>query len=79
MFLTNLHFRSLLLGKILRLNVDCGRKPYGIPKDNLFRKVKGARPEIFAFGFRQPYRMTQDPGNRYTGKVFGDNLKNYHM
>jgi glucose/arabinose dehydrogenase len=53
---------SSLLGKILRIDVneaaDTG-KNYGIPADNPFVEGKG-RPEIFAYGFRNPYRFSFD-------------------
>ena len=48
-----------LNGKILRLDVD-GKRPYAIPKDN--PKIDGARPEIYAYGFRNPWRLTWEPG-----------------
>jgi len=49
-----------LLGSILRIDVD-GGDPYGIPADNPFVGGPG-RGEIFAYGFRNPYRFTFDPG-----------------
>ncbi len=54
---------SNLLGTILRIDVDHpGKgKPYGIPADNPFVGVESARPEIWAFGFRNPFRMAFDP------------------
>lgn len=46
------------LGKILRIDVESG-SPYGIPAGNPFIDKPG-KDEIFAFGFRNPYRMTFD-------------------
>ncbi len=55
---------SSLLGKILRIDVDSKSDglEYGIPADNPFVKQKGARGEIFAYGFRNPWKMTFDTG-----------------
>ena len=51
-----------LLGKLLRLDLD--RIPpgaaYGIPADNPFVGVAGARPEIWAYGLRNPWRFSFD-------------------
>ena len=51
-----------LLSSILRIDVDHKDegKTYGVPKDNPFIKMKDARPEIWAYGFRNPYRMSFD-------------------
>ncbi|OQP57721.1 hypothetical protein A3860_08810 [Niastella vici] len=46
------------LGKILRIDVDNG-SPYSIPESNPFVNKPG-RDEIFAFGFRNPCRMSFD-------------------
>lgn len=52
---------SNLLGKILRIDVD-GDAPYAIPLDNPFAHDSAARGEIWAYGFRNPYRFTFDRG-----------------
>ena len=64
---------DVLLGKILRIDVT-PREGYAIPKDNPFIGVKGARPEIWALGFRNPWRFCWDPQTRvmYTGDVGQD-------
>lgn len=52
-----------LLGKLIRIDIDrteSGR-PYAIPEDNPFREQPEARPEIFALGFREPWRISFDP------------------
>lgn len=51
-----------LLGSILRIDVD-GGTPYGIPADNPFRAGPGL-DEIYAYGFRNPYRFSFDMGGR---------------
>ncbi len=52
-----------LLGKILRLDVDQGL-PYTVPKGNPFVATPKARPEIWSYGWRNPWRMSFDPGTR---------------
>ncbi len=56
---------GLWLGKMLRIDVD-HQDPglaYAIPADNPLRGKAGARPEIYAWGFREPWRFTFDPAN----------------
>lgn len=56
-----------LTAKVLRLDVDgvtdadrnAGRQ-YAVPKDNPFVDLAGARPETWAYGLRNPWRMTVD-------------------
>lgn len=50
-----------LLGKILRIDVDKG-EPYGIPSDNPFVGRNDAKPEIWAYGLRNPWRCSFDIG-----------------
>ncbi len=53
--------RMSLLGTILRIDVDSGA-PYIIPSDNPFEgNLDGYAEEIFAFGFRNPWRFSFDP------------------
>ena len=56
---------QLLLGKLLRIDVDRteGDLAYAIPPDNPFRGRADARPEIWAYGFRNPWRFCFDPIN----------------
>lgn len=50
-----------LLGKILRLDVEgANGLPYGIPPDNPFVDQPGYLPEIYALGFRNPFRISFD-------------------
>ncbi|MFZ2445223.1 MAG: PQQ-dependent sugar dehydrogenase [Syntrophobacteraceae bacterium] len=55
-----------LLGKMLRIDVN-GKAPYAIPPDNPFLKNPAARPEIWAYGLRNPWRFSFD---RRTGDLF---------
>lgn len=54
--------RSILLGKMLRIDVDHSDPglPYAIPADNPFRGQSNVRPEIWAYGFREPWRFSFD-------------------
>jgi uncharacterized repeat protein (TIGR03806 family) len=60
---------SDLLSSILRIDVDRpdADKVYSVPKDNPFVNTKGARPEIWAYGLRQPWKFSFD---RQTGKLW---------
>lgn len=52
-----------LLGKILRIDVDKG-DPYSVPQDNPF-VGKDALPEIWAYGLRNPWRVSFDQGGNH--------------
>ena len=53
---------GVLLGKILRIDIDRrgAETAYAIPLDNPFMNMDGVRPEIWAFGFRNPWQLTFD-------------------
>ncbi|MEV4563598.1 PQQ-dependent sugar dehydrogenase [Nonomuraea sp. NPDC049419] len=59
-----------LLGKILRIDPR-GDEPYAVPRDNPFVGKSGARPEIWAYGLRNPWRFTFDreSGDLWIGDV----------
>jgi hypothetical protein len=59
-----------MVGKILRIIPDLALHPssstvsdngrYRVPSDNPFVKIAGARPEVWAYGLRNPHRLTWD-------------------
>ncbi len=64
---------SDLEASVLRIDVDheSDGLPYRIPADNPFVGQSGARGEIWAYGFRNPWKMAFDPatGSLWTGDV----------
>lgn len=64
---------NTLLGKMLRININnvpaqnTSRKNYSIPSDNPFINNKNIKPEIWAYGLRNPWRFSFD---KKTGKLF---------
>jgi putative heme-binding domain-containing protein len=60
---------SDLLSSILRIDVRRAEngKPYAIPADNPFVGMANARPEVWCYGLRNPWRMSFD---RETGKLW---------
>ena len=61
-----------LQGSVLRIDVDHpgGGKAYGVPLDNPFVGRPGARPELWCYGLRNPWRLSVD---RETGNVWVGN------
>jgi len=56
-----------LLGKILRIDPrQSGGRAYTVPSSNPFAGRSGARPEIYAYGLRNPWRFSFD---RSTGDL----------
>ncbi len=54
---------TVLHGKILRVNVDTtDGSPYSIPEGNMFASEEDGAPEIWASGFRNPWRCGFDMG-----------------
>jgi glucose/arabinose dehydrogenase len=56
---------GVLLGKVLRIDVN--GEPYAVPPDNPFKGQPNARPEIWAYGLRNPWRFSFD---RKTGDLY---------
>ena len=58
-----------LLGSIIRIEVT--PDGYSVPDDNPFVDVEGARPEIYAYGLRNPWRFSFD---RSTGGIWAGDV-----
>ena len=62
-----------LLSSVLRIDVDhkANGKAYQVPADNPFLATPGARPEIYAYGLRNPWKISFDrpTGNLWCGDV----------
>lgn len=70
---------AIHLGKILRIDVDHSDAglAYAIPADNPFRNRSDVRPEIWAHGFREPWRFSFDrtSGDLWVGDVGQDRVE----
>ena len=70
---------TTLLGKILRIDVNdtsngSGSGSYAVPPDNPFVTMNSVLPEIWAYGFRNPWRITFDGEGRLFVSDAGQNL-----
>ncbi len=67
---------STLLATILRVDVSGNDATYTVPADNPFADHGSARPEIWAYGFRNPWRFSfdRDTGQLWVGDV-GQNTR----
>jgi glucose/arabinose dehydrogenase len=67
--------KNTWLGKILRIDINADT--YSVPDTNPFVGKADAKPEIWAYGVRNPWRFTFDreTGDLYIGEVGGDDLE----
>lgn len=73
---TNSQYSKSLLGKLLRIDVENGVSPYGVPAGNPFAADTNYAPEIWALGLRNPWTFSFDRG---TGDLYlGDDGSSYH-
>ena len=65
--------KGTLLGSVIRIDVREASEAelYRVPRDNPFLDDPEARPELFAYGLRNPFRMSIDPdsGEIWLGDV----------
>ncbi|WP_316828710.1 PQQ-dependent sugar dehydrogenase [Pedobacter miscanthi] len=57
-------------GKILRIDINT-ETGYKVPKDNPFMGKENIKPEIYAYGFRNPWRFSFD---KATGRLFAGDV-----
>ena len=76
----NAQNKNTLLGKILRVDVNKG-DPYAIPPTNPFVNQADVRPEIWAYGLRNPWRISFDKSNNdlYIADVGQGNIEEVNL
>jgi hypothetical protein len=67
----NAQNKNILLGKILRIDINAPGVPYASPSDNPFFGPADGLDEIFAYGMRNPWRFSFDrqTGDQWAGDV----------
>ena len=74
---------SSLRAKVLRIDVTAATtaQPYRVPPDNPFLAVAGARPETWAYGLRNPWRIAADQasGQIWVGQNGQDLRESAHL
>ena len=72
-----------LLGSILRIDVtaDLDGQRYKIPGDNPFVNLPNVRPEIWAYGLRNPWRFSfdNDTGSLFVGDVGQEKIEEINI
>src|SRR5579863_2196650 len=80
---TNGQNLNVMLGKMLRIDVDkvSPGKQYSIPADNPFVNNPNAKPEIWVWGLRNPWRFSfdQQTGQLWEGDVGEDNWEEVNL
>jgi len=71
LLLGNAQDKTNLLGKILRIDPSSG-DPYTSPSDNPFVSAGSARDEVYAYGFRNPWRFSFDVYGGTSRLIVGD-------
>lgn len=68
---------------VLRIDLEhpAEGKRYGIPRDNPFLQIPDARPELWAYGFRNPWRLCFDArtGDLWVGDIGQDLWEMVHV
>jgi glucose/arabinose dehydrogenase len=72
--LNNAQNTHTLMGAILRIDINKD-DPYAIPSDNPFASGKEGKPEIYAWGFRNPWRWSFDSK---TNDLWAADVGEYH-